>query len=56
MSKFADSLDARGAEGVHPPGTQVGRAQMRYLVKQLGGTKAARPECCGSPSAPSTVT
>ncbi|MGW5003065.1 telomere-protecting terminal protein Tpg [Streptomyces hydrogenans] len=41
MSKFADSLDAAVQKAFTRPAPKSAGAQMRYLVKQLGGTKAA---------------
>ncbi|MER7911499.1 XRE family transcriptional regulator [Streptomyces sp. NPDC096068] len=41
MSKFGDSLNAAVQKAFTRPAPKSAGAQMRYLVKQLGGTKAA---------------
>ncbi|MFE7569149.1 telomere-protecting terminal protein Tpg [Streptomyces sp. NPDC057539] len=40
MSMFGDGLDAAVQKAFTRPAPKTGPAQMRYLVKQLGGTKA----------------
>ncbi|MFF5393461.1 telomere-protecting terminal protein Tpg [Streptomyces sp. NPDC013012] len=41
MSRFADGLDAAVHKAFTRPAPKSAGAQMRYLVKQLGGTEAA---------------
>jgi hypothetical protein len=40
MSMFGDGLDAAVHKAFTRPAPNTAPAQMRYLVKQLGGTKA----------------
>ncbi len=55
MSMFGNGLDAAVHKAFTRPAPKSAPAQMRYLVRQLKGTKAVA-RCCVSPSARSSGT